>query len=87
MKFNGTTGPWKLTSDGEANFHGIQKPNGNWLMRVQQNGELSIKEEEANMKLIVAAPELLEALILYREYYACEEVRTKADKAIRKATE
>ena len=35
----------------------------NWLLRIQQNGELLIEEQEANAKLIAAAPYLLEALI------------------------
>jgi hypothetical protein len=53
---------WQVTTDGEANFFGIATSKG-WLLRVQQNGELSAQEEEANIKLIAAAPELLRALI------------------------
>ena len=56
-----TPGPWEVTEDGEADFSGIATQS-NWLMRIQQNGELSVQEEEANANLIAAAPELLAAL-------------------------
>ena len=52
---------WHYTSDGEANFHGIATTD-NWLMRIQFNGKLLEKEQLAHMRLIVSAPEMLEAL-------------------------
>lgn len=61
-EFKGTKGSWVKTTDGEANFSGISTKK-NWLMRIQQNGEKSIEEQDANAKLIATAPELLEALI------------------------
>lgn len=61
-EFKGTKGIWIKTTDGEANFYGICTEK-NWLMRIQQNGEKSIQEQEANAKLIATAPELLEKLL------------------------
>ena len=53
-----TTEKWEHTTDGEANFYGIATEK-DWLMRVQQNGELSVEEQEANIRLIVGAPQTL----------------------------
>lgn len=61
-----TPSPWKEVSDGDANFYGFIA-DGKWLLRVQQNGELSASEQSENARLISAAPDLLEALI------ACDE--------------
>ena len=55
-----TQDKWHGTTDGEANFYGIATIK-DWLMRIQQNGELSTEEQEANIKLILAAPKLLGA--------------------------
>jgi hypothetical protein len=49
-----TSKEWVLTTDGEANFHGVCC-DGNWLLRVQQNGELMPLQQEQNMKLIAEA--------------------------------
>lgn len=56
-----TKGPWFNTTDGEANFYGIATQE-NWLFRIQQNGEKGTAEQEANAKLLAAAPDMLEAL-------------------------
>lgn len=61
MEFKGTEEKWELTTDGEANFY-IICTEKNWLMKIQQNGEISIQEQEANAKLIAAAPEIFELL-------------------------
>lgn len=58
MEFKGTKGEWELTTDGEANFYGIAA-NKDWLIRIQQNGSLGVKEQEANAKLIACSLELL----------------------------
>jgi hypothetical protein len=60
-EFKGTRRVWYSTTDGEANFYGIATDE-NWLMRIQQQGELMPLEQEANQKLIASAPEMLEAL-------------------------
>ena len=96
-----TPGPWKVTTDGEANFFGIEgkvneKPN--WLFRVQCNGEMQVPEQQENLKLIAAAPEMLEALkdlsLQINEFFthgedyrhdALESMK-EADEIIKKAT-
>lgn len=57
-----TPGPWTAGSDGEANFSGLATSK-NWLARIQQNGELSTSEHDANTKLMAAAPDMLIVLI------------------------
>lgn len=55
-----TPGPWAVKTDGEANYFTIADSKANWLMRVQHNGEPSTVTQDANARLIAAAPELLE---------------------------
>lgn len=62
-----TQGQWLPTNDGEANFYGISTKDF-WLFRIQQNGALLPQEQEANIKLIAAAPELLKALTLIAQF-------------------
>lgn len=59
MKHDMETTEWVATTDGEANFYGIATEE-DWLMRIQQNGELSIEQQESNIRVIVAAKHLLE---------------------------
>ena len=59
MELKHTKRPWISTTDGEANFYGIATKE-NWLMRIQQNGELSKEQQEVNIKLITTSPNLLE---------------------------
>lgn len=61
-----TKGPWIITPDGEANFVGIATEKG-WLMRIQQNGELSVEEQIANARIIAAARDMLDTLISIRQ--------------------
>ena len=61
LEFQGTAEGWKFTSDGEANFYGI-KTGKNWLMRIQQNGELMPAKQMANMQLILASQKMIKAL-------------------------
>ncbi len=60
---NQTQKTWTLTTDGEANFHGIATPD-DWLMRIQINGSIQVGDQLEIMQLIQAAPELLKALKL-----------------------
>lgn len=53
---------WKLTTDGEANFFGIATDKG-WLMRIQQNGELSASEQKANAQRIVKCVNMHDELL------------------------
>jgi hypothetical protein len=61
MSWKGTKAQWQKTTDEEPNFYGVAAKR-NWLMRVQQNGELSTEEQEQNMNLIVAGTEMLTVL-------------------------
>jgi hypothetical protein len=60
MMNNHTQGPWVATAQASANFYTILTGN-KWLASVQFNGELMEAKQEANARLIAAAPELLEA--------------------------
>lgn len=55
-------GPWTTRTQGEANHHFILAEDGKWLAALQFNGELMGSKQEANARLIAAAPELLAAL-------------------------
>jgi len=72
LEFQGTAEGWKFTSDGEANFYGI-KTGKNWLMRIQQNGELMPAKQMANMQLILASQKMIKAL----QYVAHTASRTR----------
>ena len=90
-----TNGPWINTTDGEANFYGIATKN-DWLFRIQQNGSLTIDEQEANAKLIGSAPELLQALkeakkeldyLVENDWGTPSDLMLNIEDAIKKATE
>ena len=60
MKTKHTPGPWKVNLNGAVlSFNGDIIPH---LMTLTRSGEITESEYEANARLIVAAPELLEAL-------------------------
>lgn len=74
-----TPGPWIVSNHGDANHHVINPApgRGNWLFVLQHNGEKWVVEQDANARLIAAAPDLLElidhcrvALTYYREILA-----------------
>lgn len=86
-----TPGPWQIKTrpfafDCDAKGWPIHSANGYGIGRVwDENGK---PQNEANARLIVAAPELLEALQLARDLFvnegsACAEI---CDAAIAKAT-
>lgn len=56
-----TPGPWKTHAQGDANEYFTLKNDGHWLAAIKFNGEMYVVEQEANVRLIDAAPELLEA--------------------------
>ena len=62
-----TPGPWEFHEQGYANFYAITHfkewcKSVDWLLSLQHNGEQLDFEQKANMLLIAAAPDLLEAL-------------------------
>ena len=63
MSAQHTPGPWAIKAQGEPN-HYFTLSNGRWLAAIQFNGELWVLEQEANARLIAAAPELLEVLMI-----------------------
>lgn len=67
-----TGNEWVRTTDGEANFYGIASGK-NWLMRVQQNGELLVSEQEANIKLIENAPKLIQIAEMFYDHLGSKE--------------
>jgi hypothetical protein len=95
-----TEGNWIYKPSGDANnyFLQVESKTNTWLMNIQQNGELSNEEQIANTKLIVASPELLEALIEINDFVgrmvsskmisplAGKTIRNRAINAIDKAT-
>ncbi len=70
-----TPGHWEVTEDGEANFFGISTKN-NWLMRIQQNGELNVETQKANIQLLASAPELLKEKEKYFKAFMDEAQKT-----------
>jgi len=91
MQLKHTQLKWYLTSDGYANFFGISTDK-NWLMRIQQNGELSVQEQNANANLIINAPELLKICITIMEDDKLNSIlkgqdRVELKNIIKKATE
>ena len=69
MKHQHTPGPWSkvgelLATDENLKHACLQAKNGRWTALV----EIEDTEGEANARLIAAAPELLEALIILIDY-------------------
>jgi len=95
MNTNHTPGPWVFHEQGDANQFCLLTSDKNWVISFGQNGELSTEKQIANAKLIAAAPELLNALIDVLNVYGPRAnngtighvVITKAERAIKKATE
>ena len=66
LEFKGTKGVWKATFDGCIGV-GTTLPTL-VIAYVQLDKDIPIKEQEANAKLIAAAPDLLEALYELKEW-------------------
>ena len=63
MELKHTPGPWVPHEQGEANQWVLLTPTGKWVLAFMQNGEIWNEQQKANVKLIAAAPEMLQALI------------------------
>lgn len=73
MSTKHTSGPWRTASlagryDRRVNAYAIKYgPSGNHIAIVEANGNAAL-DNEANGRLIAAAPELLAALIRWEQY-------------------
>jgi hypothetical protein len=96
MNTKHTPGPWVVKNSGESNYFTIADSQANWLMQIQHNGEQYAVVQDANARLIAAAPELLESLIYFCENIELSKLNVRKDfsllnahagalKAIRKA--
>jgi hypothetical protein len=57
-----TPGPWTVREDGDANHYTLIGPDGRWLVSLLHNGEALTERQRANLLLMAAAPDLLEAV-------------------------
>lgn len=58
-----TPGPWQLVALGEANVYSVSRivdGKDRWLISFRMNGELTTAQQMADVRLISAAPDLLE---------------------------
>jgi len=62
MENKHTLGPWVAHAQGEANNYALILEAGKWLAAIQFNGELLEQTQNANARLIAAAPAMLKAL-------------------------
>lgn len=100
MKTQHTTGPWKVSTEGIHVTHDCGRDGIKTLITqpmpisIFDEQRLSIEEMEANANLIAAAPEMLEALELFKQYEGCKDIHgfnmlseahKKASLAIKKA--
>ena len=100
METKHTKGKWFITNELEFEST-IKNEYGVRIAEVKAYGgvffkDAPVKEKEANAKLIVSAPELLEALKLMADYYIYDkaiddgdyiDMENKVINAIKKATE
>lgn len=88
-----TPAPWIVKAQGEANEFVLMTSNMKWIAAFRQNGEMWTQEQEANAKVIEAAPDLLEALNDLLAWANISDnsssvyLRDKCLQAIKKATE
>lgn len=100
VKCEYTPGPWLFHQNGDGSYSIFKKLDDGryqWITSFFENGEFIRDKQLANIKLIVAAPELLDALILIRDvlkdWDACtgngkyKNLIYHADVFIKKATE
>lgn len=82
-----TMGPWTFREQGEANQYVILDAEGRWLASLQHNGEPLVDHQRANLALMTAAPDLLDALKYILQWGHCPDADDKARAAIAKAKE
>lgn len=84
-----TPAPWLPKEQGDANQWFIMANDHKWLFYLQQNGELTNQQQQANIRLIAAAPDLLAALqlamdALVNENQPIHAAISAANKALKK---
>ena len=57
-----TPGPWVWHAQGDANDYAMLTNEKRWVISFLQNGEIWTPEQEANARLMGAAPELFDRL-------------------------
>lgn len=80
LKLMHTPGPWVGVAQGDANEWCILTHDKQWIIALRQNGELLSSQELANIQLIKAAPDLLEAALTafkYIEYIATNDANNE----------
>lgn len=86
MSAQHTPGPWSVERHPHSG-HPLVAGEGEYVVADCGNGEIETASEEANARLIAAAPELLEALISLRDFLRGNGTKSaRADAAISKAT-
>jgi len=75
MKYKHTQGPWITKRDGFSTVYVEARIGGGWLQEVAACGPTAngSEEQEANARLISAAPDLLEACQTFSEWLRREE--------------
>jgi len=98
MNTQHTPAPWKVISDpshydtlstviaGDSRDTGTRRGAPAWQMQVEVGGFAEFREQEANARLIAAAPDMLEALKTAVAYPLTDDWYQQANDAIAKAT-
>jgi hypothetical protein len=68
-----TKGDWVAHEQGEANEYVVLTDEKEWVLAVKMNGKQFHGEQLANLRLMVAAPEMLKALERMIEEFAADE--------------
>jgi hypothetical protein len=63
MAHKHTPGPWICKEQGDADEFVLLTNDSHWIFSFRQNGKIWTEEQMANIKLITASPEMLEALV------------------------
>jgi hypothetical protein len=76
-----TPGPWKVRGQAGYAGHGVNDINGRSICSVPSNGNRDHAERNANVALLAAAPELLEALEFAFLCLKSQVIRNRKDPA------
>jgi hypothetical protein len=89
METKHTPGPWIPVEQGDADEYCILTPDKKWVAGFRLNGIQTLEKQRANIKLMAAAPELLEALMSIENDNNTipDKIWKMRNDAIKKATE